>query len=128
MQRRHALGVLAVSVLSGGIDLKSAPFQDHAPCNQHTDWVAQVLTRMQTIKPGMSRKELAAVFTTEGGLSFRTERTYVSKDCPFFKVRVEFKTQQGSQEDHHSVTWNHESDDDVITKISDPYLQFSIMD
>jgi hypothetical protein len=32
-----------------------------------------------TIKPGMTRKTLLSVFTTEGGLSTGLRRTYVSR-------------------------------------------------
>jgi hypothetical protein len=46
---------------------------------------------METIKPGMTREELLKVFATEGGLSTGLNRTFVSRDCPYFKVDVEFE-------------------------------------
>ena len=46
---------------------------------------------MQTIEPGMTRKELLEVFETEGGLSTGLQRTFVSQDCRYCKVDVEFK-------------------------------------
>jgi hypothetical protein len=49
----------------------------------HIAWVADSLKKMQTIKPGMTRQDLLAVFTTEGGLSTREQRTYVSRDCQY---------------------------------------------
>jgi transposase InsO family protein len=42
------------------------------------------------IKPGMTREDVLRVFTTEGGLSFRTQQTYVLKGCPYIHVDVEF--------------------------------------
>src|SRR5271165_229892 len=57
----------------------------------HVVWVAEVLKLMQTIKPGMTRKTLLTVFATEGGLSTGLRRTFVSRDCPYFKVDVEFQ-------------------------------------
>jgi hypothetical protein len=45
---------------------------------------------METIKTGMTRSTLLTVFTTEGGLSTVSHRTYVSRECPYFKVDVEF--------------------------------------
>ena len=54
-------------------------------------WVAQVLKRMQTIRPGMTREKLLTIFTTEGGLSTPLERKFVSRDCPYFKVDIEFQ-------------------------------------
>ena len=91
-------------------------FQANAQTAEPTDarvmWVAQALTRMLTIKPGMTRDDLLKVFTTEGGLSTPFEQTYVSRDCPYFKVDVEFR----------------EFRPDIILKISRPYLAFSIAD
>jgi hypothetical protein len=57
----------------------------------HVVWVEQSLRRMQTIMPGMTRETLLTVFTTEGGLSTGLQRTFVSRDCPYFKVDVEFR-------------------------------------
>ena len=107
IDRRLALAVLAASTLNA-----------QAPPD-HVAWVAKILKRMETIKPGMTRKTLLTVFTTEGGLSTRTQRTYVSQECPYFKVDVEF-----------NATPNRDSEDpqDRITKISRPYLQFAVID
>jgi hypothetical protein len=58
-------------------------------------WVAEVLKRMETIHPGMTRDALLTVFTTEGGLSNGLRRTFVSRDCPYFKVDVESKLSAG---------------------------------
>lgn len=82
------------------------------PSDPRVMWVAQALTRMLTIKPGMTRDDLLKVFATEGGLSTPFQQTFVSRDCPYFKVDVEFQ----------------ESRPDVILKISRPYLAYSILD
>jgi len=86
----------------------------------HIAWVEGVLRHMLTIKPGMTRKQLLEVFTTEGGLSNRLHRTYVSIECPDFKVDVEFEAVGPSAPDRNMG----ESDQDRITKISTPYLAF----
>src|SRR5437868_2376726 len=52
--------------------------------------IANVLKQCQTIQPGMTRAELSTVFSTEGGLSTVTHRTYVYRDCPYIKVEVDF--------------------------------------
>jgi hypothetical protein len=82
--------------------------------------VADALKRMQAVQPGMTRATLLAVFTTEGGVSSRLHRTFVSRDCPYFKVDVEFQVS--------SVPGRDEDARDVIVKISRPYLQFKIAD
>ncbi len=51
---------------------------------------AKVMEKMETIKVGDTRKSLLRVFTTEGGLSTALEHTYVSQDCPLFKIDVKF--------------------------------------
>ena len=54
-------------------------------------WVAEALKRIETIKPGMTSEDLFKVFTTEGGLSTGLRRTFVSRDCPYFKIDVQFE-------------------------------------
>jgi hypothetical protein len=86
----------------------------------HKVWVADALKRMQTVQPGMTRAVLLTVFTTEGGISTRLHRTFVSRDCPYFKMDVEFgaSAEPGRDDDAR----------DVIVQISRPYLQFTIAD
>src|ERR1700747_2231939 len=57
----------------------------------HTKWIARVIDEIQTLKPGMTRKDLVHVFETEGGISTRRQRTYVYRQCPYIKVTVEFE-------------------------------------
>jgi len=81
----------------------------------HTQWVGNVLAWIATIKPGMTRSDLLRVFTTEGGWSTRTHRTYVLKQCPTIKVDVDFSISENEAEDK-------------ITQISKPYLDYSVYD
>ena len=104
------------------------PHNQPASSADHIQWVSDTLIRMQSINPGMTRANLLTVFKTEGGLSTRLQRTYVSRDCPYFKVDVHFRLPQGSTEQASDPDWLTEKDDDTILEISRPYLQFSIMD
>lgn len=110
IDRRAILAVLA----AGGSTLQAQPAD-------HTTWVANVLKRIMTIDVGMTRENLLSVFTTEGGLSNRFQRTYVSQDCRYFKVDVEFD----APDRRDALT---EDPRDKIVKISRPYLQFTISD
>jgi hypothetical protein len=92
------------------------------------NWVTQALKRMQTIKPGMTREALLTVLTTEGGLSTGLQRTFVSRNCPYFKVDVEFKAVGRPDRDSDGRVTLVEGSQDIIVKISQPYLQFSILD
>jgi hypothetical protein len=89
---------------------------------QRTDWIAKVLDRLNSIHPGMKRKELDRVLTTEGGLSTRLERTYVFLDCQYIKVDIRFRATAGTTNSFG------ESPEDVIESVSKPYLEFGHSD
>jgi hypothetical protein len=82
--------------------------------------IASVLKQCQTIKPGMTRAELSKVFSIEGGLSTITHRSYVYRDCPYVKVDVDFAPSVAEQDVERPT--------DVVTRISKPYLEWSIAD
>ena len=112
---RHMRAFVFVGVLS-----LSAVSQSQPPgsADDHTVWIAAALRAMQTIKVGMTRADLMKVFTTEGGLSTTSQRTYVYRECPYIKVDVKFAT---SSREEERVT-------DKIVEISRPYLAWSVMD
>jgi len=100
------------------IDKRKSPAKQEAS-QHHTEWISQCIKRVQSIKRGATRGELLEVVTTEGGISNRLGRRYVYKECPYIKVDVEFKAMGDGP---------LENDKDVITKISKPFLEWSIMD
>jgi hypothetical protein len=87
-----------------------------------TDQILDVLTECQTIKPGMTRAELLKVFTTEGGMFTARHRTCVHRRCPYVKVDVDFTPADPKQK------VMEQRPTDVITKVSKPYLEWSILD
>lgn len=89
---------------------------------ERTMWIAKVLRQIGKVEPGMRRKDLLKVFTTEGGLSNRFQQTYVHIECPYIKVDVRFKA--ASNEDDALG----DEDEDIIESISRPYLAWSVMD
>jgi hypothetical protein len=126
---------LLVLVLLSGIAIICSASDDvtrlasQEQCSQeHRDWVAQALQKMQTIQPGMTRKDLLEVFTTEGGLSSGLQRTFVSQECPYFKVDVVFQAVGRPNRDEQGRVTLVEDNGDIIVKVSKPYLQFSIGD
>ena len=82
----------------------------------HSEWVAQSLAAIQTIRVGMTRKDLLKLFTVEGGISTRTSRTFVFRECPYIKVDVGFEPVGATE------------DEDKIIRISKPYLARSVID
>ncbi len=96
-----------------------APDLRASPLNRSREqWVASSMIEMQTIKAGMTRRQLSRVFTTEGGISSPADRVYVYRDCGYFKVRVKFQP----------ATASNESPDDRISSISEPFIQFAVYD
>jgi hypothetical protein len=111
--------VLGLALL--GVTLVT-PAQQPCSDGEHTRWVTDSLMAMQTIKPGMTRQDLAEVFTTEGGLSNRKHRQYVYRHCPYIKVLVEFEP---VGDVGNLLT---ESPQDKILSISKPYLEWTNAD
>jgi hypothetical protein len=89
---------------------------------ERTKWIAKVLRQISTVEPGRRRRDLLKVFQTEGGLSTRTQQTYVLIECPYIKVNVRFKAVDAES----SVL--DENPDDIIESISQPYLAWSVWD
>ena len=102
--------------------------QSSRRAQEHTEWVVESLKEMQTIKVGMTRADLLKVFTTEGGLSTGLNRTYVFRGCAFIKVDVEFDPVGRPARDREGRVTLVEADEDVIKKISKPYLDRSVLD
>lgn len=89
--------------------------------SDHTEWLADSLREIQSIKIGMTRRELLKVFVTEGGLYSRSFRKYAYRGSPLIKVDVEFKS-VGAEDK------GREHPEDRIIKISRPYLEGPILD
>ena len=129
MHRRRAFVMLASAAIGCASVLEANPtVNQRQSYRAHVAWVAEVLKRMETIHPGMTRETLLTVFTTEGGLSTGLRRTFVSRDCPYFKVDVEFQAVGRANPDADGRVTLVEGDEDIVLKVSRPYLQFSIMD
>jgi hypothetical protein len=96
-----------------------------ALAEERTHWIARLLRQIGKIEPGMRRKALLEIFTTEGGISTPQEQTYVSVECPFIKVDVKFKPANDKNDKSDALK---EDPDDIIESISKPYLAWSIMD
>jgi hypothetical protein len=89
---------------------------------ERTAWVVKIMDQALAIHPGMRRKNLDANFKTEGGISSRTQRQYVSKLCPIIKITVTFKPAGDV------VKSMNEDPEDLIEAVSAPILQWSIYD
>ena len=115
-------GVLGASASSGQSEDLQKRKEPAKGNSEHTEWLARSLREMETIKPGMTRADLLKVFQEEGGLSTRSQRTYVFRGSPYLKVDVTFEAVGAPQD---KLT---QSPKDRITTISKPYLAWSISD
>jgi hypothetical protein len=126
--RLLALALLSI-IFVGPNPLPASARPGQAPSSlDHVSWVAEALKRIETIKPGMTREDLLKVFTTEGGLSKASRRTFVSRDCPYFKIDVQFEAVGRPARDVSGRVTVEEGSQDVITQISRPYLQSTVLD
>lgn len=108
-----------LSIFSIGLVAQSEPPPLPSQIEQeHTAWIAGALKTMQTIRVGMTRSDLAKVYTTEGGLSTTSRQTYVYRQCPYIKVDVKFATSSRDRE----------LPADKIVELSRPYLAWSVSD
>jgi hypothetical protein len=122
--RRRVLRLVGVAGVCGAT-AAFANRHDDEHSGDHIAWVVECLERMLTVTPGMSRSQLMHIFSTEGGISTALQRTFVSRDCPYFKVIVKFRRMDPGMT---GSDWLEEREDDLITDISGPFMQFSIMD
>jgi hypothetical protein len=129
VQQRRALLLQAGAAIVGSMALQAAPQAGQAQSStDHWEWVAEALVRMETIGPGMTKQALLTVLTTEGGISSRLHGRFVSRDCPYFKIDVEFRTVGPSDREENGRVTSVEDSGDIIIKVSRPYLEFSIRD
>ena len=123
-----ALAVFAAALIGPNAVHATSRLRQTPASSDHVAWVAEALKRMQTVQPGMTREDLLKVFTTEGGLSTGLQRTFVSQDCPYFKVDVQFDAVGRPSRDGSGRVTLVEGNQDIIVKISRPYLQSPVLD
>jgi hypothetical protein len=129
VRRLLVFALISTAAITAGIYMHASPPPRQVASSQsHGAWVIEILKRMQTIKPGMTREDLLKVFTPDGGLSNGLQRTYVSQDFYCFKVDVEFEPVGRPSRDAGGRVTLEEDAKDVIVKISKPYLEFPLAD
>ena len=120
--------IIAAAALILSFDVLVLPAHNSQTPQGHKEWIANSLKEIQTIKVGMTRADLLKVFTTEGGISTGLHRRFVYRECPYIKVDVEFEAVGRAGRDAEGRVTLDEDDRDIITKISKPYLEWTIVD
>jgi hypothetical protein len=126
IRRLFVVTSLSIIFIGNAFFVRPTQSASQEPCAQdHNAWVINALEKIERIKPGMTRQDLLKVFKSEGGLTTGLRRTFVSRDCPLFKVVVEFKAATGPDRDNAGFLNSVEDNRDIIIKVSKPYLQFA---
>ena len=125
---KKLISIALASFLALLLTTSTAPAQSPQKSQAPTEWIANSLKEIQKIKVGMTRADLLKVFTTEGGLSAGLTRTYVYRECFYIKVDVEFEPARRPARNADGRVTLVESEDDVIRKISKPYLAWMVID
>jgi hypothetical protein len=120
MTNRRVIHVLLLGTIACG---SASPRATCAPGSEQSS-----RTHLAAIKLGMTRNDLLKFFTVEGGLSTGLQRTFVSRDCRYFKIDVEFEAVGRPSRDRDGRATLIEDGRDIIIKISKPYLEFSVID
>ncbi|HEX3822288.1 MAG TPA: hypothetical protein VHW45_18300 [Candidatus Sulfotelmatobacter sp.] len=110
-----AIVIIGANAQRTGTDAKS----DLTIDEEHSHWLEQVMPSISTVGPGMTRRQILRVLTSEGGLYSRREGRYVYKHCPLIKVIVKFQPIDDRMDF---------SRDDKIVAIPKPFLEFRISD
>ena len=125
---RKVIVLFVVSMFGLGLTVSAQSIQSLPEAQEQAAWVAQSLKEMQTVKAGMTRADLLKVFTTEGGLSTGLNRTFVYRKCRLIKVDVEFEPIGRPARDAKGRVTLIEANEDVIRKVSRPYLEWGVID
>lgn len=83
---------------------------------------------MESIQPGSTREDLLKLFTLDGGVSTALQQTFVSRNCPEFKVNVRFSAVGRPERDSAGRTTTVEDPRDTVKSISRPYVAPSTID
>lgn len=87
-------------------------------CNE----IAKALETVARVKVGMTRQELEQFFERDGGAQFPLSTRYVYPQCHYVKVEVEFQHPDSPPQNQLL------SPNDVVSKVSKPYIEYAFKD
>lgn len=111
--------LIAVCVFVPG--LETAPRQNSGDQMERCAEVKQAIDSSLKIKPGTTRREVAKQFQEDGGANAREQTRYTYKKCMYIRINISFKPAAPRNSLEFSA-------DDVVTKVSKPYLAYPTMD
>ncbi len=87
-------------------------------------FVDKCLTDFATIKVGMTRAQIESKFPMDGGLQSASQVCFLHPACPDLKIEVEFSYKRDYADQGRAV----ESKDDIVIKVSKPYVERMTID
>jgi hypothetical protein len=130
IRRLFALFLFSIIVIGNSAFVRPTQSASPEPCTQdHEIWLTHLMEKMETIKPGMTRFDLLKVFRADGGPPTPTtiglrRGTFVSQDCPYFKIDVEFEPAARPDFGYGALGFSSGDNRDVILKVSKPYVRY----
>ena len=88
-----------------------------------TEWLSNRFKECQTVRVGMTRKEILEVYSYHSGLQGEIiGASFSHRKCAYIQVDVDFTPAGGFKYDDEGRVLNEARYDDVISRISKPYL------
>jgi hypothetical protein len=121
-------GVAAFLLSKGGkktqvVASSERPIQT-TPNKEFTTSVQKCLEDFETVKAGMTRREVETKLTMDGGLQGVSPVRFTHPTCPYFKIDVEFDFQKNPADQNRAV-WGK---DDKVIRASKPYIERPFFD
>ena len=96
-----------------------APPPRARPDENRTQWVESCLKDFESIKAGMTRGQLEAKLTMDGGLQGVSPVRFAHPACGYFKMDVEFEHKRDAANQGRAIA----DKADKVTKVSKPYIE-----
>jgi len=97
--------------------MDTKPLSDEKAAS-YKKWLKERVLEIQSITPGMTRREVNKILLQNGGIFMPSAITYSHKECDVLKVRIEFEP---LSKEYKGFSLN---EDDKVTTVSMPYLGF----
>lgn len=89
------------------------------PNKDCTTWVQKCLGDFESVKAGMTRREVEAKLAMDGGLQGASPVRFTHPTCPYFKIDVEFDFKRNPADQNRAI-WG---EDDKVIRVSKPYIE-----
>lgn len=101
-----------------------APPPKAHPDKDRTQWVESCLKNLESIKAGMTRGQVEAKLTMDGGLQSVSPVRFAHPACGYFKVDVEFEFKRNAADQGRAIA----DKADKVAKVSKPYIERPFID